>query len=79
MARFGFGMRVIAVGRRSLDDLERDEGRNIDAIQRKFGVNEYTSDVAAMLSQADVSVAANRRMASGRSIAIRDQRIKALR
>jgi lactate dehydrogenase-like 2-hydroxyacid dehydrogenase len=54
MAHFGFGMRVIAVGRHSIRELEQREGRNIDAIQRKFGVNEYTSDVAAMLSQADV-------------------------
>jgi lactate dehydrogenase-like 2-hydroxyacid dehydrogenase len=54
MAHFGFGMRVIAVGRRSIRELERHEGRNIDAIQRTFGVHEYTSDVAAMLSQTDV-------------------------
>jgi lactate dehydrogenase-like 2-hydroxyacid dehydrogenase len=54
MAHSGFGMRVIAAGRRSIHELEACEGRNIDAIQREFGVNEYTSDVAAMLSQADV-------------------------
>jgi len=54
MAHFGFGMRVIAVDIRSIQELERHEGRTIDAIQREFGVHEYTSDVAAMLPQADV-------------------------
>ena len=54
IAHFGFGMRVIAVGRASTQDLEMREGRSIDAIKREFGLDEYTSDVASMLSQVDV-------------------------
>ena len=54
MAHFGFGMCVVAADRRSIHELERHECWNMDAIRRKFGVNDYTTDVVAMLSQADV-------------------------
>ncbi len=54
MAHYGFGMRVIAVDRFGIQELEGREGRSIGTIQREFGLDEYTTDVESMLSQADV-------------------------
>ena len=54
IAHFGFGMRVIAVDRFSIQEFETREGRNIDAIQREFGLDEYTTDLTSVLPQVDV-------------------------
>jgi lactate dehydrogenase-like 2-hydroxyacid dehydrogenase len=54
IAHFGFGMRVIAAGRSSAQALERREGSPLNAICRQYGVSEYTTDVTAFLSEADV-------------------------
>ncbi len=54
IAYFGFGMRVIGVGRCTQEDMEQREGRSIDALQREFGLERYTADLASVLPNADV-------------------------
>ena len=54
MARFGFGMNVMAAGRRSAAQLSADEGRDIEVIQQTHGLSAYTNDLAAVLGRADV-------------------------
>ncbi len=50
MAHFGFGMRVVAAGRRSLEEL----AKSLDQIKAETGVDDYTDNVAAVLREADV-------------------------
>ena len=52
-AHFGFGMRVIAVGSRPADELQRREGRPLDELLAATGAAEYTDDLVTALSQAD--------------------------
>ncbi len=52
-AHFGFGMRVVAVGSRPADDLQRREGRPLDELLAAAGAAEYTDNLAAALGQAD--------------------------
>jgi len=54
MARFGFGMRVLAVGRASAQEVEQRAGTNMAALQRAFGLDEYTTDVTSVLGRADI-------------------------
>jgi lactate dehydrogenase-like 2-hydroxyacid dehydrogenase len=54
IAHFGFGMRVIAAGRSTAEDLVHREGRSLETIRGKFGVDQYTNDVTALMHQADV-------------------------
>ncbi len=54
IARLGFGMRVIAAGRTELQELAEREGESVDAVQRKLGLDQYTTDVPSLLQQADV-------------------------
>jgi len=49
-----FGMGVVAVGRRSGEELARDEGRALEDIREEFGVATYTTDADAALEDADV-------------------------
>ena len=49
IAHFGFGMRVIALGRRSKADLEAEAGKNLAA----RGVERYTQDADVLLRQSD--------------------------
>ena len=53
MAHLGLGMRVLAVGRRSPDQLAADEGSDLSAILSASGVDKYTTDVSAALADAD--------------------------
>jgi lactate dehydrogenase-like 2-hydroxyacid dehydrogenase len=52
-AHFGLGMRVLAVGRRSREELARDEGRPAEQIEAEFGLARYGNDVDAALGEAD--------------------------
>ena len=52
-AHFGFGMRVVAVGSRPADDLERREGRPLDKLLAAAGAAEYTDNLSTALGQAD--------------------------
>ena len=53
IAHFGFGMRVLAADCRSADKLEKQYGRKIENLQREWGLELYTTDVDAVLRQAD--------------------------
>ena len=53
MAHYGFGMRVIATGRRPLGDLEMSEGCSFEQIASAYGLELYTTDADAVLRQAD--------------------------
>ncbi len=54
MARFGFGMHVLAVGRVSAQEIEQRAGTNMATLQREFGLDEYTTDVTSVLGRADI-------------------------
>jgi lactate dehydrogenase-like 2-hydroxyacid dehydrogenase len=54
MARFGLGMRVMAAGTRTAEQLEEREGLPMDAIRERWGVDLYTSDAGHLLREADV-------------------------
>ncbi len=50
IARFGFGMRVIASGRRPAAELEAASGRTLAAL----GIDHYTQSIDEVLQQADI-------------------------
>lgn len=52
----GFGLRVIACGRRSPDELARDEGRSLPDLLARHGVAEYTADADRVLTADIVSL-----------------------
>ena len=54
IAHFGFGMRVMACGRRTAEQREQDEGRPIRETLDRCGVADYTTDADAVLRQSDV-------------------------
>ena len=54
IASHGFGMRVVATGRRDLDALARDEMRSREAFLRQYGLESYATDPAPELPKADV-------------------------
>ena len=53
-AHFGLGMRVSAADCRPASELEAAEGKPIEEINVQFGVERYTTDVEAVLAEADV-------------------------
>jgi lactate dehydrogenase-like 2-hydroxyacid dehydrogenase len=54
IAHVGVGMRVLACGRRSPEQLEQDEGRPITEILARLGLDQYTSDPDLIFHQSDV-------------------------
>ncbi len=54
IARFGLGMRVLACGRRTGEQLARDEGRPLGEVLGQFGVDQYTTDADTMFRGSDV-------------------------
>lgn len=54
IAHFGFGMRVLACGRRNREELARDEGRMIGQILDRCGLDHYTTDIDAVIAESDV-------------------------
>jgi len=54
MAHFGFGMRVVAAGVRSVEQIAEQEGVPFEQFCTEHGVAEYTTDVRSVLAQADV-------------------------
>jgi lactate dehydrogenase-like 2-hydroxyacid dehydrogenase len=54
IAHFGFGMHVLACGRRNGEQLERDEGRTIAEILARYGVAEYGTDPDRVFRESDV-------------------------
>jgi len=54
IAHFGLGMRVLAAGRRSLSEMEEQEGLSLAQIQARFGVDHYTHEAESVLRQADI-------------------------
>lgn len=54
IAHFGLGMRVLACGRRTCEELARDEGRLIEQIFDQYGLAQYTTEADAVLAEADV-------------------------
>ena len=53
-AHFGLGMRVLAADCRPVSDLEKTEGKSIEEIKTQFGLQLYSTDVDAVLREADV-------------------------
>jgi lactate dehydrogenase-like 2-hydroxyacid dehydrogenase len=53
-ASFGLGMRVLAAGRRSADQLRQDESVPLAHLCARFGLEEYTDDADSVLARADV-------------------------
>lgn len=53
MASHGLGMRVLAAGRRTAEELALQERRSIEQIQADYGLTRYTHDADAILGQAD--------------------------
>ena len=53
IASHGLGMRILAAGRRSAEELARQERRSIEQIQADCGLTRYTHDADAVLRQAD--------------------------
>ena len=53
-AHAGYGMRVMAAGRRTAAELERQEGVTIASVLGRYGAESYTADVDALLETADV-------------------------
>jgi len=54
IAHYGLGMRVLACGRRSREELARDEGRTVGQVLDQYGLADYTTDADAVLAAADV-------------------------
>lgn len=54
MAHFGFGMRVVATGPHAPQVMEEREGCRIAELLARHGVAQYTTDLDAMLREADV-------------------------
>jgi lactate dehydrogenase-like 2-hydroxyacid dehydrogenase len=54
IAHFGLGMRVLACGRRSGEELAMDHGRLIGQILDRFGVAQYTTDADTVFRESDV-------------------------
>ncbi|MCH5372439.1 MAG: hypothetical protein JJ992_00555, partial [Planctomycetes bacterium] len=54
IAHFGFQMRVVAVDRLPVEQLEQRAGITLEAIKRQFGVDDYTNDVEHVFRNADV-------------------------
>ena len=53
IAHFGLGMRVLACGRRSAEQLERDEGRPWSGLLVRWGLAEYTTDPDRICRESD--------------------------
>lgn len=75
MAHFGFGMRVIAAGAASPEELERRENRPLAEALAALGVERYTADMDEVLSEAEIvtlhlpSNAATRKIMDARRLA----------
>jgi lactate dehydrogenase-like 2-hydroxyacid dehydrogenase len=54
IANFGLGMRVLACGRRTGDELARDERRPIGELLDQLGVAQYTTDADTVFRESDV-------------------------
>lgn len=54
MARFGFGMRVLAADIMSTDQLERQEGMPFSTSRERLGIELYTTDSDSVLRECDV-------------------------
>lgn len=53
IAHFGFGMNVWAVGRRTVEEVERRHGGGIEQLERAWGIARYTNDLDAALRKSD--------------------------
>ncbi len=53
IAHFGLGMRVLACGRRSPQQLEQDEGRPWAELHARWGLAEYTTDPDRICRESD--------------------------
>lgn len=53
-AHFGFGMRVLAIDSRAIEELSRAAGRSADELRGQWGVEYYGNDLARALAEADV-------------------------
>jgi lactate dehydrogenase-like 2-hydroxyacid dehydrogenase len=54
MAHFGFGMRVLAGGRRSAAEIETGEGRQLSEMIAACGVEQYATDLEALVRACEV-------------------------
>ena len=54
IAHFGFGMRVLAAGRRPIEASEQQEGKTSEELKREIGLARYTTEVDAVLAESDV-------------------------
>ncbi|MCX7046606.1 MAG: hypothetical protein NTX50_14110 [Candidatus Sumerlaeota bacterium] len=54
MAHFGFGMKVLAIGARSAQQLEYQERRPLAELFAEYGAANYTNDLDSILPEADV-------------------------
>lgn len=54
MAHFGFGMRVLAIDSRAIDELSQAAGCSPEELRRQWGVAYYGSDLAMAIAEADV-------------------------
>jgi phosphoglycerate dehydrogenase-like enzyme len=71
-AHAGFGMRVVAVGRTPVRELERREDCSLAALLDRHGVDAYSTDVDAILPTADV-VTLHLPAAGGQPLLTRDR------
>ena len=54
MAHFGFGMRVLAIDSRAIEELSRAAGRSPHELCHQWGVDYYCSDLTTAIAEADV-------------------------